>query len=189
MHIQMSSSSSPKSSSCISIKQGIVKGIMVPLCLMIGVQGASLAYAPPVSAATTVVPTKGFITKSGLKFFEIREGQGTTPEYGQLVSFFYTTYFRPSPDSPLERIDGSGAVPFVHKHGNGRIVRGIDEALHSMKPDGRRRIIVPKAIGYVDNGNGYSGPYPLSPKGIGLHPKIHIVPCLHCNVPYTFFQT
>ena len=60
-------------------------------------------------------------------------------------------------DSSLDFIDSSlvsGKKPFLHKHGNGRIIRGIDEALHTMKVGGKRRIIVPKSIGYTELGLG-----------------------------------
>ena len=122
-------------------------------------------------AGTAVVvpdtPSRGFQTKSGLKYFDFQEGLiGKTPRYGQLVSFQYTGYYRAGPDSPLEVFDSvfssekKNSISFLHKHGNGRIVRGIDEGLHTMKVGGKRRIVVPRAIGYTDFG---TGPVPTEP--------------------------
>jgi len=97
---------------------------------------------------------RGFQTKSGLKYFDIVDGTiGESPRYGDLVSFFYTCYYKPSAESSLDFID-SNKRPFLHKHGNGRVVRGIDEALHTMRVGGKRRIIVPKSIGYNEFGLG-----------------------------------
>ena len=90
---------------------------------------------------------KGFQTKSGLKYFDIVEGTGAEPRYGQLVSFFYTLYYK-AKDKEVEKIDSTAdGVPFLHKHGNGRICRGLEEALHTMKVGGTRRAILTKNIG------------------------------------------
>lgn len=107
---------------------------------------------------------RGFQTKSGLKYFEMAEGTGTSPRYGQLVAFHYTGYYRATPGSPLDSFDtafatGKGEV-FLHKHGNGRLVRGLDEGLHTMKVGGKRRLVVPKSIGYTELG---LGPVPMDP--------------------------
>ena len=112
------------------------------------------------SAKEVEIPTKGFQTKSGLKYFDVREGKGDSPRYGQVVSFAFALYYKADPDTPLELIDESGPRPFLHKHGNGRIVRGVDEALHTMKPGGQRRVIIPKGLGYTDVG---IGPIPKEP--------------------------
>lgn len=111
-------------------------------------------------------PSKGYQTVSGLKYFDLKEGDiNVSPLYGQLVSFHYTGYYRPAPGSPFELFDSSHLpavkTPFLHKHGNGRVIRGIDEALHTMKVGGIRRAIIPKSLGYTDIG---IGPVPSEPK-------------------------
>lgn len=126
------------------------------------------ANAPPVLAATgtsepeEVIPTKGFQTKSGLKYFDIKVTDKKYPLYGQLISFKYTMYYRAKDGRKLEKIDSSttdkGDGVFLQKHGNGRIIRGIDEALHTMGIGAKRRVIVPKSLGYNNFG---LGPLPL----------------------------
>ena len=107
-------------------------------------------------------PSRGYQTKSGLKYFELNEGDGASPRYGQLVSFHYTGYFRSDANSKLEIFDSSllnyGKEPFLHKHGNGRVIRGIDEGLHTMKVGGKRRLIIPKSLGFTEIG---VGPVPI----------------------------
>lgn len=106
-------------------------------------------------------PLRGFQTKSGLKYFDIIPGiNNTSPEYGQLISFHYTGYFRPAGNGKLDTFDSSHIVktPFLQKHGNGRIIEGIEEAIHTMNVGGKRRVIIPKNLGYIDLG---LGPLPV----------------------------
>jgi FKBP-type peptidyl-prolyl cis-trans isomerase len=99
---------------------------------------------------------KGFQTKSGLKYFDLVEGTGAEPRYGQLVSFFYTLYYK-AKDKEVEKIDSNvDSVPFLHKHGNGRICRGLEEALHTMKVGGTRRAILTKNLGFYFCQNRYN---------------------------------
>ena len=43
------------------------------------------------------------------------------------------------------------------KHGNGLLIPGLDEGLHSMKVGGKRRLYIPPKLGFVGAG---SGPIP-----------------------------
>jgi len=100
---------------------------------------------------------------SGLKYVELREGTGPTPQYGQLVSIRYTSYIKlpassKDPNPKPERYDSRSA--FLFKHGNGRSIAGLDEGLHTLKVGGVRRLIVPPKLGYVDSGLGPIPEYP-----------------------------
>lgn len=111
-------------------------------------------------------PERGFQTKSGLKYFDFKQGDvDVSPRYGQVISFHYTGYYQPLSSQKYELFDSSylspNQLPFLHKHGNGRICRGLDEGLHTMKVGGKRRVIIPKSIGYTDF---RTGPKPLQPK-------------------------
>ena len=97
-----------------------------------------------------------FATPSGLKYFDIKEGEGATPRYGQLLSIKYTGYVK-LPNQDKQKFDSS---TFLIKHGNGRTVAGLDEGLHTMKAGGIRRLIVPPKLGYVESG---LGPLPENP--------------------------
>jgi hypothetical protein len=76
----------------------------------------SYIHPPSASAVTstssTFNPTKGFQTKSGLVYFDEKVTDvGKTPLFGQLVSFYYSMYYRPSQDSPLELLDSTAVHP------------------------------------------------------------------------------
>ena len=49
---------------------------------------------------------------------------------------------------------------YLLKHGNGRTLAGLDEGLHTMKVGGKRRILIPPKLGFVDTG---LGPLPEMP--------------------------
>jgi hypothetical protein len=108
----------------------------------------SLAGQRPVLAESSQDSTaKRFQTRSGLKYYDIIEGSGVSPKFGQLIAFNFDIYYKPgSNGGKLEKIDSSSS-PFLHKHGNGRICRGLDEAIHTMRVGGKRRAVLPKEIG------------------------------------------
>lgn len=121
---------------------------------------------PGVAQAANVVGSddgfKVFKTESGLKYIELEVGKvgdsSKTPQYGQLCVISYTGYLQfPSDDSKKKFASQSG---FVLKHGNGKLIAGLDEGLHSMKRGGRRRLIIPPKLGFVADG---LGPIPEMP--------------------------
>lgn len=163
--------SHPRQQSFLSKLNKVASYTLIPL-LLLDISPGIMTI--PVNAVSTSQPTplKGFQTKSGLKYFDISVvEEGPTPQYGQLVGFTYKTYFKPGGVSinsnKLELIDSSEAggnnnQPFLNKHGNNRLIKAIDEALHTMHVGSKRRIIVPNKLGYIDVG---VGPMPLEPEG------------------------
>jgi hypothetical protein len=85
------------------------------------------------------------------------EGSGPSPNYGQLCSIKYTAYLKLPNRPDKQRFD---ADTFLLKHGNGRLIAGLDEGLHTMKVGGQRRLIIPPKLGFVDDA---LGPVPESP--------------------------
>ena len=96
-------------------------------------------------------------TSSGLKYIDLIPGTGISPSYGNVVSIAYTAFVklpnndRQYPTQP-QRFDHSDA--YLIKHGNGRMIAGLDEGIHTMKVGGTRRILVPPKLGFVDIGLG-----------------------------------
>jgi len=105
------------------------------------------------------VPRNGFRTKSGIKYYDIREGQGGTPKWGQVCIVHYEGYCRSTPDAPLVLFDDtySRNMPYLVKHGNGRLIKGFEEGLHTMKLGGYRRMVIPLSLGYT---RAALGPFP-----------------------------
>jgi hypothetical protein len=102
-------------------------------------------------------------TKSGLKYLDLEPGTGPSPQYGQLVSFSYQAYVKlpSSKNNPNPKPELYETVPaYLIKHGNGRTIAGLDEGLHTMKVGGKRRLLIPPKLGYVDSGLGPLPEYP-----------------------------
>lgn len=97
---------------------------------------------------------------SGLKYIELEPGteSALTPRYGQVCVFSYKAYVKLPTDKEKQQFDSSSS--FVTKHGNGRIIAGLDEGLHTMRPGGLRRVIIPPKLGFVESG---LGPLPVYP--------------------------
>jgi len=94
-----------------------------------------------------------YTTKSGLKYLDLKEGSGRQPRYGELVTFSYKAFIKVAgKNTKPELYDEDRA--FITKHGNGRLIPGLDEGLHTLKVGGKRRLIIPPKLGYVAGGLG-----------------------------------
>jgi hypothetical protein len=104
-------------------------------------------------------------TDSGLRYVDLEEG-GTkggygsdeTPRYGQLCTISFTAYMK-LPNSK-EKQKFAATTDFVIKHGNGKMIPGLDEGIHTMKRGGLRRLIIPPKLGFIASG---LGPIPEMP--------------------------
>ncbi|MBD1922815.1 FKBP-type peptidyl-prolyl cis-trans isomerase [Microcoleus sp. FACHB-831] len=90
-------------------------------------------------------------TDSGLKYVELQEGTGATPKKGQTVVVHYTGTLENGTkfDSSRDRNE-----PFSFKLGVGKVIKGWDEGLSTMKVGGRRQLIIPPDLGYGRSGAG-----------------------------------
>ncbi len=90
-------------------------------------------------------------TASGLKYVELAEGTGETPTKGQTVSVHYTGTLENGKKFDSSR-DRNSAFEF--QIGEGQVIKGWDEGLSTMKPGGRRKLIIPAELGYGARGAG-----------------------------------
>ena len=90
-------------------------------------------------------------TDSGLKYIDIKEGDGATPQKGQTVVVHYTGTLEDGSkfDSSRDR-----NRPFSFKIGVGQVIKGWDEGVGTMKVGGRRQLIIPPELGYGASGAG-----------------------------------
>lgn len=94
-------------------------------------------------------------TESGLKFYDIVEGDGDMPVSGQLVVVHYTGWLEDGTkfDSSIER-----GEPFTFLLGTGSVIPGWEEGLATMKKGGKRQLVIPAALGYGETGSGIIPP-------------------------------
>lgn len=94
---------------------------------------------------------KAVTTASGLKYIDEQEGNGESPQKGQTVSVHYTGTLTDGKkfDSSRDRNQ-----PFEFSIGTGKVIKGWDEGVGSMKVGGRRILIIPPELGYGNQGIG-----------------------------------
>ena len=94
-------------------------------------------------------------TPSGLGYEDVVVGTGPSPVTGQTCVMHYTGWLWVNEakgtkfDSSVDR--GS---PFEFPIGRGRVIKGWDEGVSTMKVGGKRTLFIPPQIGYGDRGAG-----------------------------------
>ncbi|PHJ57554.1 peptidylprolyl isomerase [Nostoc linckia z18] len=102
-------------------------------------------------ASDTMSDANVVTTPSGLKYVELKEGTGATPERGQTVEVHYIGTLEDGTKFDSSRDRGQ---PFKFKIGVGQVIKGWDEGLSTMKVGGRRKLIIPPELGYGSRGAG-----------------------------------
>lgn len=119
-----------------------------------GAGTAAPGAATTAPAANGVPPVSGDPTKtaSGLQYIDSKVGDGAEAKAGQQVTVNYTGYLTNGTkfDSSLN----PGRTPFDFKLGAGSVIKGWDEGVAGMKVGGKRRLIIPPALGYGASGQG-----------------------------------
>ena len=112
---------------------------------------AAKAEAP----AETKKESKMVKTESGLGYEDLVVGTGPSPVTGQTCVMHYTGWLWVNEakgtkfDSSVDR--GS---PFEFPIGRGRVIKGWDEGVSTMKVGGKRTLLIPPQLGYGDRGAG-----------------------------------
>ncbi len=85
------------------------------------------------------------ITSTGLKYIDEVIGTGKTPNKGDKVKVHYTGTLEDGTkfDSSHDR-----KQPFEFPLGVGRVIKGWDEGIATMKEGGKRKLIIPYELGY-----------------------------------------
>ena len=126
------------------------------------VMAAFLALGLPVLGAATMDESanaqsaaKPVTTSSGLQIIDTKAGAGASPRPNQTVVVHYTGWLYVNGakgkkfDSSVDRNE-----PFEFPVGAGRVIRGWDEGVGSMKVGGKRTLIIPPQLGYGASGAG-----------------------------------
>lgn len=120
---------------------------LVAILVVIALAGAAVTYLivnrNSSSGGTEVV------TPSGLKYTDVAEGTGATTQNGQMLTVHYTGTLQNGTkfDSSLDR-----GRPYQFRLGSGSVIKGWDEGLLGMKVGGKRKLVIPAALGYGARG-------------------------------------
>jgi peptidylprolyl isomerase len=90
-----------------------------------------------------------------LQIIDAQAGTGATPKAGQTCVMHYTGWLYENGgkgkkfDSSVDR-----GQPFEFPIGAGRVIKGWDEGVATMKVGGKRTLIIPPKLGYGERGAG-----------------------------------
>jgi peptidylprolyl isomerase len=116
---------------------------------------AMMSIAIMTSDDASAQSAKPVTTSSGLQMIDTKPGTGASPKQGQTAVVHYTGYLNDNGakgkkfDSSVDR-----GQPFEFPVGAGRVIKGWDEGVASMKIGGKRTLIVPPQLGYGERGAG-----------------------------------
>jgi hypothetical protein len=86
----------------------------------------------------------------GLQFVDLKVGNGALVASGDKVTVQYTGWLSSGSLFDSSRTRGQ---PFDLTLGQGQVIKGWDEGLPGMKVGGRRKLIIPPALGYGSQGS------------------------------------
>jgi len=117
--------------------------------------GATAALAPSINPAIAQTQAKAVTTASGLQVIDTTPGTGASPKTGEICVMHYTGWLYVNGqkgakfDSSVDR-----GKPFEFPIGVGRVIKGWDEGVSTMKVGGKRTLIIPPGLGYGAAGAG-----------------------------------
>jgi|SRR5581483_7763118 len=123
-------------------------GVLATIAVAIGfvtMSGSAMSQSAPQAVTTS----------SGLQIIDTKTGTGASPRAGQTAVVHYTGWLYANGakgqkfDSSVDRNE-----PFAFPVGQGRVIRGWDEGVASMKVGGKRTLIIPPQLGYGARGAG-----------------------------------
>jgi len=94
-------------------------------------------------------------TASGLKYIDLVEGSGPSPEPGKTISVNYTGTLQ---NGTVFDSSAKQGKPYSFRIGTGVVIKGWDEGLMSMKVGGKRKLTIPPSLAYRDQRSGMIPP-------------------------------
>ncbi len=125
--------------------------------------GAALLWTAPAPADEKANPpaaaekkeSKMVKTASGLEYEDTVVGKGESPKTGQTCVMHYTGWLweNGAKGAKFDSSVGRGQ-PFEFPLGRGRVIKGWDEGVATMKVGGKRTLLIPPQLGYGARGAG-----------------------------------
>ena len=125
----------------------------------------------PAPGAEKTSESKMTKTPSGLQYEDVKVGDGASPQKGQTAVVHYTGWLWENGakgkkfDSSVDR-----GQPITFPVGTGRVIKGWDEGLMTMKVGGKRILLIPADLAY-----GSSGRPPVIPPNATLMFEVELI--------------
>ena len=148
--------------------------LMVPMLVASALtcSSATLAMAESSIDAQTAVNAANYTTtSSGVKYASVLIGQGDPAAKGDSVSIRYNAWL---PNGTLVDMARDHGDLVSVKVGEGKVVKGLEEALVGMRAGEVRQVMVPPGLAYGAKGNGR-----LIPGNTVLTYKVEMVSIAH----------
>ena len=128
---------------------------MILIRFACAVLALAIAAAVPLLGRVDAATNQVIEMPNGLKYTDTKTGDGSTATSGNKVSVHYTGWLYNNGakgakfDSSVDR-----GQPFQFTLGAHQVIAGWDEGVAGMKVGGKRRLIIPAALGYGARGAG-----------------------------------
>lgn len=111
-------------------------------CMQLACAEAASDKKPPANDSKEVTTT------SGLKYVELKVGEGDAAKTGDTVNVHYTGWLTDG-----KKFDSSiGGDPLAFQIGKGMVIKGWEEGITGMKVGGKRKLTIPPDLGYGARG-------------------------------------
>jgi FKBP-type peptidyl-prolyl cis-trans isomerase len=99
----------------------------------------------------TAATGREVVNPSGLRYLDLRPGQGDEAQLGKIVEVHYIGWLDDGTRFDCSRDDDR---PFTFRLGAGDAIKGWDEGLVGMKVGGKRKLTIPPDLGFGKQGVG-----------------------------------
>jgi FKBP-type peptidyl-prolyl cis-trans isomerase len=93
---------------------------------------------------------KETVTRSGLKYIDLKIGEGAEAQQGKAVDIRYTGWF----ENGIKFDASDREQPFTFRIGIDEVIQGWHEGITGMRVGGKRRLVIPPDLGYGKQGAG-----------------------------------
>jgi FKBP-type peptidyl-prolyl cis-trans isomerase len=133
-----------------------MKTIVVRFAWPLFVLLCAACNADDTKSAPAALPSTS--TAEGLVITELAPGEGAPIAAGSIAVVHYTgwLYDTGAADNKGTKFDSSvdRTQPFEFTLGAGEVIQGWDQGVEGMRVGGKRRLVIPAALGYGDRGAG-----------------------------------